>query len=70
MVLKTRRHSQRDQLKKMVSPLVRRSAVECLVAQGGCSERRACRVVSVSRSVVRYVARRREDEETLVKEDT
>ena len=32
-----------------------------------CSERNACRVVGVSRSVARYVARRRKDEEALVR---
>jgi len=51
----------------MVSPLARRSAVKYLTKQGKCSQRRACVVVGVSRSVVRYVARKRQDEARLVK---
>ena len=46
----------------MVSPLVRRSAVGYLMGQEQCSERRACVTVSMSRSVARYVARKRGDE--------
>ena len=38
-----------------------------LIEKAMCSERRACRVVSTSRSVVRYVARKREDEGKLVR---
>jgi len=51
----------------MVSPLARRSAVGYLVNQRQCSERKACRIVKVSRSVVNYVNRRRSGEEGLVK---
>jgi putative transposase len=45
----------------MVSPLARRSAAEYLVKESRCSRRRACIIVGISRSVVRYVARQRED---------
>jgi len=51
----------------MVSPLARRSAARYLTGQGKCSQRRACMVVGESRSVVRYVARKRQDEARLVK---
>jgi len=51
----------------MVSPLARRTAVKHLSKQGKCSQRRACVAVGVSRSVVRYVARKRDDEARLVK---
>jgi len=51
----------------MVSPLARRTAVKHLTKQGECSQRRACVVVGVSRSVARYVARKRQDEARLVK---
>jgi len=40
--------------------------VKCLVDQRRCSERRACRLVGMSRSVVRYAARERGDEVELV----
>jgi len=40
--------------------------VKCLVDQRRCSERRACRLVGMSRSVVRYAARKRGDEVELV----
>jgi transposase InsO family protein len=40
--------------------------VKYLVGQGRCSERRACLVVGVSRSVARYTARERGDEVELV----
>jgi putative transposase len=46
----------------MVGPLARRSAADYLVKERKCSRRRACLVVGISRSVVRYVARQREDE--------
>jgi len=51
----------------MVSPLVRRSAVKYLVKQGRSSQRRACVVVGLSRSLVSYIARRRRDEVELIK---
>jgi len=51
----------------MVSPLARRSAVKYLAKQGRCSQRRACAVVRVPRSLVRYIARRRKDEARLVR---
>jgi len=51
----------------MVSPLARRSAVNYLVKQMGNSQRRACVVVGLSRSLVRYIARRRRDEAELIK---
>ena len=51
----------------MVSPLARRSAVKYLVKQMGSSQRRACVVVGLSRSLVRYIARRRRDEAKLIK---
>jgi len=51
----------------MVSPLVRRSAVKYLVKQRRSSQRRACVVVGLSRSLVRYIARPRRDEAELIK---
>jgi len=41
--------------------------VRYLVKRGGCSERQACLLVGISRSVVRYPARRSEEEVELVK---
>jgi len=52
----------------MVSPLARRSAVKYLTKTGKCSERRACVVVGLSRSLVRYIARRSKDEAALIVE--
>ena len=40
--------------------------MKCLVDQRRCSERRACRLVGMSRSVVRYAARKQGDEVELV----
>ncbi|MBA7715243.1 IS3 family transposase ISDsp2 [subsurface metagenome] len=51
----------------MVSPLARRSAVEYLIKQRRSSQRRACVVVGLSRSLVRYIARRSKDEARLIK---
>ena len=51
----------------MVSPLARRSAAKYLVGERKCSERKACRVLGLSRSVAKYVARRRKEEEALVR---
>jgi len=51
----------------MVSPLARRSAVKYLVKQMGSSQRRACIVVGLSRSLVRYITRRRRDEAKLIR---
>ncbi len=52
----------------MVSPLARRSVVKYLKKAGKCSEQRACVVVGLSRSLVRYIARRSKDETMLIKE--
>jgi transposase InsO family protein len=49
----------------MVSPLLRRAAVKSLVEQGKCSERCACRLVNISRTVVAYTYRRAEEEKEL-----
>jgi putative transposase len=51
----------------MVSPLTRRSAVKYLVKQRRSSQRRACAVVRIPRSLVRYIIRRRKDEAELIK---
>jgi transposase InsO family protein len=51
----------------MVSPLARKSAVKYLVKQRGSSQRRACVVVGLSRSLARYIARCRQDEAELIK---
>jgi putative transposase len=42
--------------------------VRYLTKMGRCSERHACLVVGLSRSLVRYIARQREDEAALIKE--
>ncbi len=39
-----------------------------LTKTGKCSERRACVVVGIPRSLVRYIARRSKDEAMLIKE--
>ncbi len=39
-----------------------------LTKMGKCSERRACVVVGIPRSLVRYIARRSKDETMLIKE--
>jgi transposase InsO family protein len=52
----------------MVSPLARRLAVEYLVKQGKSSQRRACAVVRIPRSLLRYIVRKRSDEAKLVRE--
>ncbi len=52
----------------MVSPLARRSVVKYLIKTGKCSERRVCVGVKLSRSLVRYIARRSKDEAILIKE--
>jgi len=51
----------------MVSPLARRSAVKYLVKQRGSSQRHACVVVGLPRSLARYIARCRKDEAELIK---
>jgi len=51
----------------MVSPLARWSVVKYLKKAGKCSERQACVVVGLSRSLVRYIARQRRDEAELIK---
>jgi putative transposase len=50
----------------MVSPLARRSVVDYLVKGRKCSRRRACLIVGISRSVVRYIARQPADELELI----
>ena len=50
----------------MVSPLLRRTAVKNLVEQGKCSQRCACRLVKISRTVVAYEARKNNEEKELV----
>jgi len=52
----------------MVSLLARRSIVKYLIKTGKYSERRACVVVGLSKSLVRYIARRSKDEAMLIKE--
>jgi len=52
----------------MVSPLARQTVAKYLTKMGRCSERHACAVVGLSRSLVRYIARRRKDEAALIKE--
>jgi len=52
----------------MVSPLARRSVVKYLTKAGKCSEWRACVVVGLCRSLVRYIARRSKNEAMLIKE--
>jgi putative transposase len=52
----------------MVSPLARRSAVKYLVKRRRYSQRRACVVVGIPRSLVRYIARQQRDEAALIKE--
>ncbi len=61
------RAAEGNQFKKMVSPLARRSAVKYLVEQRRSSQRRACVVVGLSRSLVNYIASRRGDEAELIK---
>ena len=51
----------------MVSPLMRKAAVQYLTKNGQCSQRHACDVVGIHRSVVRYNAKRRRDEAALIK---
>jgi putative transposase len=46
----------------MVSPRMRRRAVEQLVTERGLSQRHACQLVGIQRSSVRYVAQARSDE--------
>lgn len=41
----------------VLSPLARRSTVKHLVGEGRCSQRRACAVVRIPRSLARYTAR-------------
>lgn len=50
----------------MVSPLLRRTAVKYLVEQGKCSQRCACRLVKISRSVVAYEAGKKDEEKELI----
>ena len=50
----------------MVGPLARRTAVNYLVEQGNCSQRHASRLVGISRTVVRYDARKPKDDKELI----
>jgi len=50
-----------------VSPLARKSVVGYLVKRGGCSERQACFLVGISRSVVRYPAKKPGEEVELMR---
>ena len=50
----------------MVSPLLRRTAVKYLVEQGKCSQRCACRLVKISRSVVDYKVGQSDEETELM----
>ncbi len=50
----------------MVSPLLRRTAVNYLVEAGKCSQRRACRLVNISRSVARYALKESDEEKGLI----
>ena len=49
----------------MVSPSARRAGVEYLLEQRGYSQRRGCRLVGISRSSARYVAKQAADEPAL-----
>src|SRR5690606_29926694 len=57
------RHSKRCRGKKMVAPGVRREAVAHVVATHVVSQRRACQVLAVDRSSVRYRRLRPDDAE-------
>jgi transposase InsO family protein len=50
----------------MVSPLLRKAAVNSLVEQGKCSYRCACRLVNISRTAASYTSGRAEEERELV----
>jgi putative transposase len=50
----------------MVSPILRRTAVKSLVEQGKCTNRCACRLVNISRSVAEYTLRRPQEEKELL----
>ena len=52
----------------MVSPLLRKAAVNSLVEQGKCSYRCACRLVNISRTAASYATRRAEEEKGLVEQ--
>jgi putative transposase len=54
--------------KKVVSPGQQRAAVDYLGEQYGMSQRRACRIMARSRSVVRYRPRHRDNEPPLSRE--
>ncbi|MBV1868622.1 MAG: hypothetical protein KUG69_12070 [Marinosulfonomonas sp.] len=51
----------RHQLKKMVTPVAKRKAVAHLMEVHQISQRRACDVLQVDRSSVRYLSRRGDD---------
>ena len=57
------RYVARHQFKKMVTPAVRREAVVHLCEAHGVSQRRACDVLQIDRSTVRYLSRRGDDAE-------
>ncbi len=50
----------------MVSPRVRRSVVERLMTERGLSQRRACQLLNIQRSSVRYIRHARSDERATV----
>jgi putative transposase len=52
----------------MVSPLARRTAVNYLVEQGNCSQRRASQLVGISRTAVRYNPRKPNDDRELIEQ--
>lgn len=54
--------------KKVVTPSERKREVKRVVEKALCSERRACQILGISRSAMRYKARRRPDEQKLIKE--
>ena len=55
------RHSERCRFKKVVTPDVKRGAVAHVCKQHGVSQRRACEVLTVDRSSVRYGSIRPDD---------
>jgi putative transposase len=57
------RYVARHQFKKMVTPAVRREALVHLCKVHGVSQRRACDVLQIDRSTVRYLLRRGDDVE-------
>lgn len=54
-------HAARHQFKKVVTPVAKRNAVVHLCETHGVSQRRACDVLQIDRSSVRYLSRRGDD---------